>query len=138
LSQFISEAAGDDGVGIVLAARSAGSFETFPEFQQHTETTINRSCAEVIGEHADFTYGPFLLNKMLIPYLERVDDLGWGWRPYAFGIAHRLGYRIEFVEKELPCPVEQRADDRSERIYRMKQLSQNIQGLIHSTTADVL
>jgi hypothetical protein len=139
LPGFISEATEDDGVGVVLASRSAESFATFPEFQQHTETTINRCCAEVVGEHVDFTYGPFLLNRKLVPYLDHVaSSIGWGWRPYAFGIAHRLGYRIESIEKSLPCPVEQREDNGAERIYRMKQLSQNIQGLIDSTTAEAL
>lgn len=63
-----------------------------------------------------------------------VDDIGWGWRPYTFVVAHRLGYRIAHLVKDLPCPPRQREDSKSERIYRMRQLSQSIQGLILSTT----
>lgn len=135
LQDFVSDAPGDDGVGVVLASRSEDSFSTFPELQRHTEAAINRCCAEVTGAQADFTYGPFLLNRRLAPYLDFAgDEVGWGWRPYAFGMAHRLGYRVEHLVKYLPCPPEQQQDSRSERIYRMRQLGQSIQGLILSTT----
>ncbi|MFL6257496.1 MAG: hypothetical protein ACJ74T_21020 [Pyrinomonadaceae bacterium] len=137
LREFISEAPADEDVGVVLASRSAESFATFPEFQRHTETAINRCCAELLDVEADFTYGPFLLNRALVPHLGRATAHdGWGWRPYAFGTAHALGYRICQVEKNLPCPPEQREDDRAERLYRIKQLGQNIQGLVSSMTAD--
>jgi hypothetical protein len=137
LREFISEAPADDGVGVVLASRSGESFATFPEFQRHTEATINRCCEEALGLRADFTYGPFLLNRKLVPLLSRAPlGLGWGWRPYAFGLARRLGYRISHLEKAPPCPAEQREDDPGERVYRMKQLAQNIQGLVDSLTAD--
>ena len=136
LRGFISEAPADDDVGVVLASRSAESFNTFPEFQRHTETTVNRCCAEVLGVEADFTYGPFLLNRALVPHLDSAEDaVGWGWRPYAFGTARGLGYRIRHVERHLPCPPEQREDGEAERRYRIKQLGQNIQGLVSSITA---
>jgi hypothetical protein len=135
LREFISEAPASEDVGAVLASRSAESFATFPEFQRHTETAINRCCAEVLGVEADFTYGPFLLNRALVPRLGRAaDTIGWGWRPYAFGTARSLGYRICQVEKHLPCPPEQREDGRAERLYRIEQLGQNIQGLVSSMT----
>jgi hypothetical protein len=133
LREFISEAPADDGVGVVLASRSAESFATFPEFQRQTETADNRCCAEVLGVEADFTYGPFLLNRALVPHLGgAADDLGWGWRPHAFGTARRLGYRVCRVEGHLPCPPEQREDDAAERLYRIRQLGQNIRGLVGS------
>lgn len=133
LRGFVSGAQAAEDVGVVLASRSAESFATFPEFQRHTETAINRCCAEVLGVEADFTYGPFLLNRALVPRLSRaVDEIGWGWRPYAFGTARALGYRVLHVEAHLPCPPEQREDDRAERLYRVKQLGQNIQGLVSS------
>jgi hypothetical protein len=135
LHTFISEAPASDDVGVVLASRSAASFSTFPEFQRYTEATINRCCAEVIGAHGDFTYGPFLLNRGLVPYLDSLgDDIGWGWRPYAFGMVHRLGYRVEHWVKDLPCPRGQRTDSKPERLHRMRQLSQSIQGLLLATT----
>src|SRR5215213_6029001 len=65
LREFISEAPSGEEVGVVLASRSAESFATFPEFQRHTETAINRCCAELLGVEVDFTYGPFLLNRAL-------------------------------------------------------------------------
>jgi hypothetical protein len=138
LQKLISEAPGGDDLGVVIAGRSAASFSTFPEFQRFTEAAINRCCAEVIGEPGDYTYGPFLLNRGLVPYLnDVVKDLAWGWRPYAFKIARRRGYRIEFLVKDLPCPLQQQEDSKSERIYRMSQLSQSIEGLVLSTTVAV-
>lgn len=136
LREFISMAPSERDVGVVLASRSAESFGTFPEFQRHTETTINRCCAEVLGVEADFTYGPFLFNRALVPHLDGAEEgIGWGWRPYAFGTARGLGYRIAQVERHLPCPPEQREDDEAERLYRIRQLGQNIRGLVGSLTA---
>ena len=137
LGEFISAAPCDEEVGVVLASRSGASFSTFPEFQRGTEEAINRCCAEVVGEPFDFSYGPFLLNRALVPRLcEAPGDLGWGWRPYAFGAASRLGYRVESISKELPCPPEQREDSPRERLYRMRQLSQSVEGLLLSTKID--
>lgn len=137
LRGFVSEAPSDEDVGVVLASRSAESFNTFPTFQQHTETAINRCCAEVLGVEADYTYGPFLLNRALVPHLGRATDaIGWGWRPYAFGTARARGYRVLHVERNLPCPPEQREDGRAERLYRVKQLGQNIRGLLASLDAE--
>lgn len=131
LREFVAEAPAGGGVGVVLASRSPESFATFPEFQRHTEMTINRCCAEVLGLEADFTYGPFLLKGALVPHVAKSPaDFGWGWRPYAFATARRLGYAVRHVEKHLPCPLEQRADDAAERLYRMKQLAQNVRGLL--------
>jgi hypothetical protein len=135
LREFVSEAPAAGDVGVVLASRSPESFNTFPEFQRHTETTINRCCAEVLGVEADFSYGPFLLNRALVPHLNHAeDDRGWGWRPHAFGTARREGFRVCHVEMHLPCPPEQREDDPGERLYRVRQLAQNIQGLLDSVT----
>lgn len=134
LMDFIAAAPDEEKVWIVLAARSAKSFASFPQFQQHTETTINRCCGEVTGQNTDYTYGPFLLRHELVPALESVAaDIGWGWRPYAFGIAHKLGYRIEQFIADFACPPEQREDSAAERIYRIKQLEQSVRGLLLST-----
>lgn len=135
LARFISEAPGDEEVGVVLAARSEESYATFPEFQRRTEEAINHCCAELAGPRTDYTYGPFTLNRALLPRLEQLpDDIGWGWRPYAFASARRLGYRVEAGVYDLPCPPEQREDDPRERLHRMRQLGQSIQGLLLSTT----
>ncbi|MDQ6610072.1 MAG: hypothetical protein M3Y85_09660 [Bacteroidota bacterium] len=128
----------DKEAGIVMASRSAKGFATFPSFQQMTETTINSCCAEIVGKTWDYCYGPFLLNKKLVPYLDVLhEDVGWGWRPYLFNVARRLGYKVEAFEKDFPCPPQQQEDDAKERIYRMRQLEQNIRGLVLSTAVDL-
>lgn len=138
VAEFLRAASCQPATGVVLAARSAAGFHTFPEFQQTTETTINACCAEITGVAVDYTYGPFLFNRQLAPYLNQVqEDIGWGWRPYIFGLAHRLGYHFQVHEADLVCPPEQRTDTPAERIYRMRQLAQNIQGLVLSTTVAV-
>lgn len=120
--------------GIVLASRSTGGFATFPSFQKMTETTINNCCSEVIDKPLDYTYGPFVLNSKLVPYLDLVkEDIGWGWRPYTFIIASRLGYNVEAYVTDFFCPVDQRDDDHKERLYRMRQLEQNTRGIVLAT-----
>ena len=124
--------------GIQLAARSAAGFASFPAFQQMTETTINNCCAEATGKRLDYTYGPFLLKRELVPYLNLLkEDVGWGWRPYLFILAHRSGLTVEAYVFDFYCPPGQREDDAKERIYRMRQLEQNIRGIILATQAQL-
>ena len=126
----------NEATGIVLASRSSAGLESFPRFQQMTEATINNCCAEILGQDVDYTYGPFIINKKVIPHMESLpDDIGWGWRPCAFNIAARLGLSLQAYVSDFLCPADQRDNDATERIYRMKQLTQNIQGLVLSTTA---
>ena len=138
LGQMLAEVKVQEDTGIITATRSPEAFTTFPSFQQVTETTINHCCAELIGKAGDYTYGPFLLSRTIVPHLESLPpNIGWGWRPYAFNIAKRLGLNVNFYEGDFFCPEEQRTDDPAERLYRMKQLSQNIEGLTLSAAASI-
>jgi hypothetical protein len=116
---------------VIVAARNAESFATFPQGQQLTETLLHRLCAETWGIDGDFTYGPLLIHPDLVPYVEAItDDIGWGWRIYLMAICQRLGKRIALYTADLPCPIEQRGEnDMRHRIYRMEQLAQNVKGL---------
>jgi hypothetical protein len=128
----------DEKSGVVTASRSAVGFNTFPDFQRMTETTINNCCSEIIGGNFDYTYGPFLLNRELVPFLKLVnEDIGWGWRPYMFSVANRLGFRVDPYIGDFACPAEQRQDSGAERIYRMRQLAQNIQGIVLSASVSL-
>ena len=133
LGSFLDQVYADQNTGVVLASRSGKAFHSFPAFQQITETTINRCCAEVIGKSMDYVYGPFLMNASLMPQVQYLpDNTGWGWRPFVFNTARRLGYRVENYQGDFFCPPQQQTEDRAERIYRMKQMVQNIEGLILS------
>jgi hypothetical protein len=135
LPQFLETGSKQNQAGVVLACRSETAFATFPTFQQATENAINRCCAELIGPEVDYTYGPFLLRRELVPYLDLIqEDIGWGWRPFTFGLAHRLGLPVTSWEGDFACPSDQCEDDPGERLYRIRQLHQNIQGLLLSTT----
>jgi hypothetical protein len=134
LQRFVVDAPDAGEVGIVLATRDEAAMATFPPFQQYTESVINRCCTEVLGKRFDYSYGPFLIHREVLPRLSITRrEIAWGWRPYAFGIAHRLGLRVEQLEYGCACPAEQRGD--SERVYRMQQLAQSVEGLVMSTKA---
>jgi hypothetical protein len=136
LPQLLAKIAPGHQLGVRLFSRSDEGFASFPAFQQMTETTINACCREVIGAPLDYVYGPFLLNRSMVPHLETLPEtIGWGWRPYAFNVARRLGYRVEGFTGDFRCPADQREDTPTERIYRMRQLVQNIEGLTLSTAA---
>jgi hypothetical protein len=138
LPGLLEETAAADQAGILLATRTDRAFATFPVLQHTSETTINYCCSEITGTRADYTYGPFLMTRKLVPYLQILqEEIGWGWRPFAFGMAFRLGYRTYTYEGEFECPLDQRADDLKERIYRMRQLSESIRGLVLSTNIDI-
>jgi hypothetical protein len=130
LSAFVDRAPDGDEVGVVLAARDATSFETFPPMQRFTEGVINRLCGDLIAP-GDYSYGPFLMNRALLPHVAGLQEsVGWGWRHSVFREAHRRGLRVLHVVGNYPCPVEDRVEDASERTHRLRQLSQNILGLI--------
>ncbi|MEJ7740867.1 MAG: hypothetical protein WKF97_25905 [Chitinophagaceae bacterium] len=125
----------DDQTGIITASRSVAGLASFPAFQQMTETTINNCCAEITGHQYDYSYGPFLMNRQLIPYLLQLqEEIGWGWRPFCFVAAHRLGYRLEEWISDFLCPAEQQEDNPIERVYRMHQLSQSVKGIVLATS----
>jgi len=138
LIKMLKEIRVEENTGLVLASRSANAFSTFPLFQQMTETAINNCCKEITGKEMDYCYGPFLFNAQLIPYLNVLDEnCGWGWRPFLFATVHRLGLKMESYVGDFNCPQGQREDDATERIYRMKQLTQNINGLTQATAIDL-
>jgi hypothetical protein len=135
LGEFLARAPSEERVGVVVASRSAATFATYPISQQYTETVINQLVGQVIGQQGDFSYGPMLIHRALIPSLEFfTEDIGWGWRHYILGIAHRLGYSIIQSTEGLPCPTDQRADGQVELVHRMRQLSQNLKGLVLAMT----
>jgi hypothetical protein len=132
---FIERAAAVEGAGIAVAGRSEASFETFPPLQRYTEGSINRLCGEFLGGNGDYSYGPFLLHRDLAPHVDRVDaELGWGWRHFLFSVCHRLGRRIVHVNGDFSCPEEQRVETRAERLHRLRQLGQNVNGLLAGMT----
>jgi hypothetical protein len=131
LDAFFAAAPRGPDVGIVLAARSTAAFATFPAFQQRTERSFNDLCGDVVGEQTDYLYGPFLVNAALVTELADVDaSVGWGWRPFLFNRARRRGYRIASIAGDYACPIDQRGDE--ERVHRLRQLSQNADGLARS------
>jgi hypothetical protein len=131
MSEFLRRAPEEDNVGVVLASRTGDSYATYPPMQRYTEGVINHLCGELIGVRGDYSYGPFLIGPALLSALGSLDStLGWGWRHYAFLTAHRRGLRVHHIADDYPCPPDQREEDDAERVHRMRQLSQNILGLI--------
>lgn len=111
--------------------RSDASFATFPATQRDAESTINRLTADTTGAPGDYSYGPFVMRRELVPLLSRVPaEIGWGWRHYIFAMASRQGYRVSHVVGDYRCPADQRADDGGQRVHRLRQLAQNVQGLV--------
>ena len=135
LADFLRRADLSPGAGAVLAARSESSFATFPDLQRFTERTINELCAQFIGAPGDYSYGPFLLNREIVPRVARIaPETGWGWRHFAFATARRLGFSVNHVVGEYPCPPDQQVEGEAERVHRVRQLKQNIDGLMQAIT----
>lgn len=118
----------DRGVGIVMPSRDPASFATFPAEQQLTERLTNELIGNVLGQDADYCYGPFLLRPALVSHLAAIpDDVGWGWRPFLAAKACGEGGRILMLTLDLPCPDSQRSEQKLK--YRLEQMSQNVRGL---------
>jgi hypothetical protein len=136
LDDFIRRAPDGDEIGVVVASRTPESFATFPPLQRFAETALAHLTAEITKHPADYSYGPFLLNSALVARIDQVEDaLGWGWRHFMFGIAARSGYRVAHVAGHYECPPDQRHEDERERVHRLRQLSQSVEGLVLAMTA---
>jgi len=138
LAEFIRRAPGGRGTGVVVATRSDEALSTFPTMQRYTEGVINHLAGDVLGVAGDYSYGPFLIARDLVPPLLGLDsDLGWGWRHAAFASAIARGRQIHHVTGDYVCPPDQREESDVERVHRLRQLSENVRGLIAQTIADV-
>jgi hypothetical protein len=130
LPQFLANLPPNEDAGVVLAARTEGSFATFPSMQQYVERVVNTLCADMIGTSGDFCYGPFLMHRRLLSHVATVSPaLGWGWRTSTFLAAHSAGDRVLHWTADLPCPPAQRVEDSAQRRHRLMQLAQNVSGL---------
>ena len=131
LRDFVQRASAHHDVGVVLASRSDRSFETFPQVQQDTERIANHVCGRRLGSSGDFLYGPFLMTRHLLRHVASLETrLGWGWRLSTFVAAHRSGLRVLRVTDDYPCPVGQRTENDADRMHRVRQLSENLLGLV--------
>lgn len=130
LTGFLEAAAVNPDADLVIAARSAPSFATYPPIQQRAETMVNELCAHATGRTTDYSYGPFLFAASALPALADLPaDIGWGWRPYVFARIVAGGGRLHVVSGDYDCPQAQRGETRTERAHRLRQLAQNARGL---------
>lgn len=138
LPGFIAHAPLDTNPGVVLAARSPAALETFPPMQQYTEAAINKLCGDFLRVEGDYSFGPFLVRNDLVPYVNAIkEDIGWGWRHFLFAVTHRLKFPLTHITEDFLCPEDQRHEDERERLHRVRQLGQNINGLLAGLTVDL-
>jgi hypothetical protein len=131
LEKFLQRASEHARAGVVLAARSDESYATFPPLQRYAESVINHLDATFFGTGGDYSYGPFVMHRALLETVAGLrTDLGWGWRHFVFAEAHRRGMQLVHVTGDHPCPPEQQREDDEDGRHRLRQLSQNILGLI--------
>jgi hypothetical protein len=137
LTAFLGQALAS-AAPVVIAARNGASFATFPDTQRFTETIANRVLASCALPDGDYFYGPFLMRACLIDQLSPVaQSSGWGWRPFLFTIAHRLRLDVAHVVGEFPCPLDQRHEDERDRVHRLRQLAQNVEGVAQAMAAEI-
>jgi hypothetical protein len=125
---------GESDLGVAIAARDEKSFRTFPPGQRWTETFTNEVANLYFGRRdarADYCYGPLLLSPKATTFaLKAPDELGWGWRFYTMALAQKNLLQVQRIVGNYPCPPEQRGEDLPEdRLYRLKQLRQNLAAL---------
>jgi hypothetical protein len=131
LADFIERAPETSNTGVVLAARSAQALATFPPMQRYAEGVINHLVGDALGPAGDYSYGPFLIARDLIPHVIAMNrSLGWGWRHAAFLRAAQQGSSIHQVIDQYVCPVDQRQEDEGDRLHRLRQLEENIEGVV--------
>lgn len=131
------EAANQYADAVLVAARTSRALATFPSIQQFTERTINTLTSDVVGVSGDYSYGPMLLPVDVARYvLQAPEHIGWGWRHFVLARARRAGIAVRLHAGDYECPPAQRVDTDTERIHRLKQLTQNIDGLVEGLTSN--
>jgi hypothetical protein len=76
------------------------------------------------------------MARALLAVVGRLSHhLGWGWRPATFAAVRRQGGPLTHVEGDHFCPPDQRDEDGAEREHRIRQLGQNLLGLLDSPKA---
>ncbi|MGE3509992.1 MAG: hypothetical protein AB7N65_14030 [Vicinamibacterales bacterium] len=131
LRDFLERVPADDTLGVAIAGRSAASFATFPPMQRYTEGVINQLCRDLLGKEGDYSYGPFVMNRTLLPHIASFDpSIGWGWRHSMFAAAVRAGLDLVHFQGDYRCPPDQQHEDEAERRHRLRQLSQDVLGLL--------
>ena len=132
LADFVERASIAGSLGIQLAARSKSALTTFPRFQRLAEASASELCRRMIGADTDYFYGPFLVRRDLARLVfGGSDDLGWGWRPFLFVTARRLGHRVVGIPGDYRCPHDQRGEHDRDKEHRLRQFSDNVRGLLH-------
>jgi hypothetical protein len=132
MQRFIARVRASARFGVAAAARISRSFRTFPEGQQVTERFMSEAFSWIVGEKGDYCYGPLLLSRRAAEIaLTSPDELGWGWRFWTMRKATDAGLQVLPITLDLPCPQEQRREDSlKDRLYRLKQLKQNLEAVI--------
>jgi len=131
LHRFLASASDAPDVGLVLAARSDASFATYPPTQRYVESVVNELCGARTGVRGDYSYGPFIMTRRLARHVSCAPaTLGWGWRPFVFVASSRQGFGIQHVVGDYECPPDQMREDEAERLHRLRQLRDNVAGLI--------
>jgi hypothetical protein len=132
LSTFLKKVRTSGKFGLAIAARDNKSFRTFPKGQQWTESFMNQAARVAFaGPARDYCYGPLLLSRRAAELaVDAPPDLGWGWRFWTMARVHAERLNLQLVQLNAPCPREQRHEDsHSDRLYRLKQLRQNLEAL---------
>ena len=120
---------------LVLSASSSpliqSALTTFPPFQRLAEASASELCHRTIGADTDYFYGPFLVRRELARLVfSASDDLGWGWRPFLFVTASRLGHRVVGIPGDYECPRDQRSEHYRDTEHRLRQFTDNVRGLL--------
>ncbi len=113
--------------GMILASRTQESFSTFPPFQRRAEHFLNDMLANITGNVCDYSYGPRILSRDLLPHIDDLgESMGWGWMTYLVLAAHRLNKEVKNIELSLPCPPDQQGETENDKKYRLQQLQQHL------------
>jgi hypothetical protein len=117
---------------LTIAARDESSLATFPEGQRWTEASFAEVANRFLGPLPDLLYGPLAFKTRSVGELieQAPEDVGWGWRTYVVARCAIAKLKIATYSAYLPCPQQQSGEDgKSDRVYRLQQLIENIRGL---------
>lgn len=117
----------DGHADVVIPARSAKSWETWPAFQQKTEQEANAVYAQVTGLHGfDPMHGPVAFERKAARYFVLFDPTLYGVHDkyiqhYAPLVARSAGKRVVSVLVDTSYPEAQREEEENSLVPMMKE-----------------
>lgn len=114
--------------GVLIAARTKESNETYPRYQRIQEEFLNFFMGDYIGNEGDYFAGPKIYPASLASYFSHIrGDIGWGTEAFIYTLAKRKNMPFAFHEVFITSPQDVDDEEKTKQ-YRLEIVKMQIDG----------